>query len=145
MNLFSYCNLHLKYDNKPINTMKREIKPKYVDGFVLAVPKNKINEYLRLARMCGKIWLEHGALEYRECVGEDLKISMGIPFPKMIKIKPKETVIFSWITYKSRAHRDGVNSRVMKDSRMKNLDPKSMPFDPKRMVYGGFKIVVNAP
>ena len=125
--------------------MKRVIKPKYVDGFVLAVPKNKINEYLRLARMCGKIWLEHGALEYRECVGEDLKISMGVPFPKMIKIKPKETVIFSWITYKSRAHRDVVNSRVMKDSRMKNMDPKYMPFDPKRMVYGGFKIVVNAP
>ena len=75
--------------------MRSDIKPKYEDGFVLAVPKNKINEYLRLARMCGKIWLEHGALEYRECVGDDLKISIGIPFPKMIKIKPKETVIFS--------------------------------------------------
>jgi uncharacterized protein YbaA (DUF1428 family) len=92
--------------------------------------------------MCGKIWLENGALEYRECVGDDLKISMGIPFPKMIKIKPKETVIFSRITYKSRSHRNGVNSRVMKDLRMKNMDTKSMPFDPKRVVYGGFKIVV---
>ena len=75
-----------------MNIMKREIKPKYVDGFVLAVPKNRINEYLRLARMCGKIWLEHGALEYRECVGEDLKISMGVSISEMIKIKPKETV-----------------------------------------------------
>lgn len=124
--------------------MKRDITPKYVDGFVLAVPKNKINEYLRLERMCGKIWLEHGALEYRECVGDDLKISMGVPFPKMIKIKLKETVIFSWIAYKSRDNRDRVNSKVMKDSRMKNISTKSMPFDPKRMVYGGFKIAVNA-
>ena len=88
--------------------------------------------------------VEHEALEYRECVGDDLKISMGIPFPKMIKIKPKETVIFSWIAYKSRRHRDGVNSMVIKDSRMKNMNTQSMPFDPKRMVYGGFKIVVDA-
>lgn len=124
--------------------MKRDVTPRYVDGFVLAVPKSKINAYLRLARMCGKIWLEHGALEYRECVGDDLEINMGVPFPKMIKIKPKETIVFSWITYKSRAHRDSVNSKVMKDSRMENMDPKSMPFDPKRMVYGGFKILVNA-
>ena len=93
--------------------------------------------------MCGKIWLEHGALEFSECVGVDLKVTMGIPFPKMIKIKPRETVVFSWITYKSRAHRNSVNSKVMKDSRMKNMEPKSMPFDPNRMVYGGFKILVN--
>jgi uncharacterized protein YbaA (DUF1428 family) len=124
--------------------MKRDVTAKYVDGFVLAVPKSKINAYLLLARMCSKIWLEHGALEFLECVGDDLKIKMGVPFPKMIKTKPKETVVFSWITYKSRAHRDSVNSKVMKDSRMKNMDPKSMPFDSKRMVYGGFKILVNA-
>ncbi|MGI0031166.1 MAG: DUF1428 domain-containing protein [Nitrososphaeraceae archaeon] len=124
--------------------MKRDVRAKYVDGFVLAVPKSKINAYLRLARMCSKIWLEHGALEFRECVGDDLQIKMGVPFPKMIKTKPKETVVFSWITYKSRAHRDSVNSKVMKDSRMENMDPKSMPFDSKRMVYGGFKILVNA-
>ena len=123
--------------------MKKNVRPKYVDGFVLAVPKNKINAYLRLARMCGKIWLEHGALEISECVGDDLKVTMGIPFPKMIKIKSRETVVFSWITYKSRAHRNSVNSKVMKDSRMKNMDPKSMPFDPNRMVYGGFKILVS--
>lgn len=123
--------------------MKKNVKPKYVDGFVLAVPKNKINAYLRLARMSGKIWLEHGALEYSECVGDDLKVTMGIPFPKMIKIKSRETVVFSWITYKSRAHRNSVNSKVMKDSRMKNMDPKSMPFDPNRLVYGGFKILVS--
>jgi len=124
--------------------MKRDVTARYVDGFVLAVPKSKINAYLRLARMCSKIWLEHGALEFRECVGDDLKINMGMPFPKMIKTKARETVVFSWITYKSRAHRDSVNSKVMKDSRMKNMDPKSMPFDSKRMVYGGFKILVNA-
>ena len=124
--------------------MKRDVTARYVDGFVLAVPKSKINAYLRLARMCSKIWLEHGALEFRECVGDDLKINMGMPFPKMIKTKARETVVFSWITYKSRAHRDSVNSKVMKDSRMENMDPKSMPFDSKRMVYGGFKILVNA-
>ena len=123
--------------------MKKNVKPKYVDGFVLAVPKNKINAYLLLARMCGKILLEHGALEYSECVGDDLKVTMGIPFPKMIKIKSRETVVFSWITYKSRAHRNSVNSKVMKDSRMKNMEPKSMPFDPDRLVYGGFKILVS--
>ena len=123
--------------------MKKNVKPKYVDGFVLAVPKNKINAYLRLARTCGKIWLEHGALEYSEWVGDDLKVTMEIPFPKMIKIKSRETVVFSWITYKSRAHRNSVNSKVMKDNRMKNMDPKSMPFDPNRMVYGGFKILVS--
>jgi uncharacterized protein YbaA (DUF1428 family) len=124
--------------------MKRDVSARYVDGFVLAVPKSKINAYLRLARMCSKIWLEHGALEFRECVGDDLQIKMGVPFPKMVKTKPKETVVFSWITYKSRAHRDSVNSKVMKDSRMEKMDPKSMPFDSKRMVYGGFKILVNA-
>ena len=123
--------------------MKKIVKPKYADGFVLVVPKNKINPYLRLARMCSKIWLEHGALEFSECIGDDLKVMMGIPFPKMIKINPRETVVFSWITYKSRAHRNSVNSKVMKDSRMKNIEPKSMPFDPNRMVYGGFKILVN--
>jgi uncharacterized protein YbaA (DUF1428 family) len=128
----------------PTILMKRDVRAKYVDGFVLAVPKSKINAYLRLARMCSKIWLEHGALEFRECVGDDLQIKMGVPFPKIIKTKPKETVVFSWITYKSRAHRDSVNSKVMKDSRMENMDPKSMPFDSKRMVYGGFKIQVNA-
>jgi uncharacterized protein YbaA (DUF1428 family) len=94
--------------------------------------------------MCSKIWLEHGALEFRECVDDDLQVKMGVPFPKMIKTTPKETVVFSWITYKSRAHRDSVNSKVKKDSRMKNMDPKSMPFDAKRMVYGSFKILVNA-
>ena len=128
----------------PTILMKRDVRAKYVDGFVLAVPKSKINAYLRLARMCSNIWLEHGALEFRECVGDDLQINVGVPFPKMIKTKPKETVVFSWITYKSRAHRDSVNSKVMKDSRMENMDPKSMPFDSKRMVYGGFKILVNA-
>ena len=93
----------------------------------------------------GKIWREHGALEYRECVGDDLSVKFGVPFPRMIKLKPGETVIFAWVVFKSRAHRDRVNAKVMKDPRITNsCDPKSMPFDVKRMVYGGFKILVDA-
>lgn len=97
-----------------------------------------------MAQKAGKIWMEHGALEYRECVGEDLKIKMGMPFPKLVKLKPGETVVFSWIVYKSRAHRDKVNTKVMKDPRivedMKNME---MPFDMKRMAYGGFEMLVD--
>ncbi len=116
----------------------------YVDGFVLPVPKKNIDAYRRLAQKAGKIWREHGALEYRECVGDDLKVKMGVPFPRAAKCKPSETVVFSWIVYKSRAHRDRVNAKVMKDPRLlPMMDPKAMPFDWKRMVYGGFKILVE--
>jgi uncharacterized protein YbaA (DUF1428 family) len=118
---------------------------KYVDGFVLPVPKKNLQAYRRLAQKAGKIWREHGALEFRECVGEDLDVKMGAPFPRRIKLKPGETVMFSWIGFKSRAHRDRVNAKVMKDPRLaKMCDPKNMPFDVKRMTYGGFKILVDA-
>lgn len=117
----------------------------YVDGFVLPVPKKNIQAYFRMAKKAGKIWREHGALEYRECVGDDLSVKMGLPFPRLANLKAGETVVFSWIVYKSRAHRDRVNAKVMKDPRLNGLcDEKSMPFDVKRMTYGGFKVVVTA-
>lgn len=116
----------------------------YVDGFLLAVPKKKVDVYLDIARKAGKVWKEYGALEYRESVGDDLKIKMGMPFPKAARAKAGETVVFSWIVYKSRAHRDRVNKKVMKDKRIAAMmDPKSMPFDLKRMAYGGFEIRVD--
>jgi uncharacterized protein YbaA (DUF1428 family) len=124
--------------------MKKGSRARYVDGFVLAVPKRNIDAYRRMARMGGKIWREHGALEFRECVGDDMAVKMGMPFPRMMKIKPNETVVFSWITFKSRAHRNSVNAKVMKDPRLGDMNPKSMPFDMKRMAYGGFKILVDA-
>jgi uncharacterized protein YbaA (DUF1428 family) len=111
---------------------------------VLPVPKKNLQAYRRLARKAGKIWREHGALEFRECVGDDLNVKMGVPFPNRIKLKPGETVLFSWIMFTSRAHRDRVNAKVMKDERLANMDPKEMPFDGKRMVYGGFKVLVDA-
>ncbi len=115
----------------------------YVDGFVLPVPKKNLDAYARIARQAGKVWREYGALEYRECVGDDLDVKMGMPFTRAVKVKPGETVVFSWIVYKSRAHRDRVNAKVMKDPRMTNMDPKTMPFDIKRMVYGGFTTLVD--
>ena len=116
----------------------------YVDGFVLVVPKKKIAIYKKMATRAGKVWRDHGALDYRECVGDDLKVKMGLPFPKLAKTKPGETVVFSYIVYKSRAHRDAVNKKVMADPRLKDMmDPKGMPFDAKRMIYGGFKVLVQ--
>jgi len=97
-----------------------------------------------MAKKAAKIWREHEALEYKECAGEDLRPKFGNPFPRMIKVKPGETVVFSYIVFQSRAHRDRVNARVMKDPRIAGMcDEKSMPFDPKRMVYGGFRILVD--
>jgi uncharacterized protein YbaA (DUF1428 family) len=115
----------------------------YVDGYVLPVPKNKLQAYRKIAQKAGKIWREHGALEYRECAGDDLNIKFGIPFPKLMKTKPGETVVFSWVVFKSKAHRDKVNAKVMKDPRIANMGPETMPFDCKRMVYGGFKVLVE--
>jgi uncharacterized protein YbaA (DUF1428 family) len=115
----------------------------YVDGFVIPISKKNVAAYKRMAQLGSKIWRDHGALEYRECIGDDLEIKMGLPFPRAIKLKRGETVIFSWIVYKSRAHRDRVNAKVMKDPRLANMDPKSMPFDMKRMTYGGFKVLVE--
>ena len=115
----------------------------YVDGYLLPVPKTKVAQYRAIARKAGKIWREYGALEYRECVGDDLDTQHGTPFSKQLKLKPNETVIFAWIIFKSRAHRDRVNAAVMKDPRLGDMDPKSMPFDVKRMSWGGFKILVD--
>lgn len=117
--------------------------PRYVDGFVLPVPKKNLPAYRRLSMKAGKVWRDHGALEYRECVGDDFKVKMGVPFPRSARVKNGETVVFSWIVYKSRAHRDRVNAKVMKDPRLATMmDPKAMPFDVKRMTYGGFKELV---
>lgn len=119
---------------------------RYVDGFVIAVPKRKIDAYRRISRAAGKIWKEYGAIEYIESVGDDLKIKMGMgtAFPKLAKAKPGETVVFSWILYKSRADRNRINARVMKDPRLaKMMDPKEMPFAMNRMAYGGFSVIVD--
>lgn len=118
----------------------------YVDGFVLAVPKKNLKAYARMAEAAGKIWIEHGALQFRECVGDDLdvKAGCGVSFKKLVKPKPGETVLFSFIVFKSRAHRDRVNAKVMKDPRLgQMMEGKDMPFDVKRMAYGGFKVLVE--
>ena len=117
----------------------------YVDGFVIPMSKKHMDAYVKIARKAGKVWMDHGALEYRECVGDDLNIGkMGRPFTKLARTKPGETVLFSWIVYKSRAHRDRVNAKVMKDPRLAEMmDPKKMPFDMKRMSYGGFRTLVD--
>ena len=118
---------------------------RYVDGYVLPVPKKHLEAYRRIAQKAGKSWREHGALEFRECVGDDLNVKWGVPFPRRIKLKRGETVMFSWIVFKSREQRNRVNAKVMKDPRLANMmDPKAMPFDVKRMVYGGFKVLVDA-
>lgn len=118
---------------------------KYVDGFVLPVPKKNLPAYRRMAQKASKVWRDHGALEYRECVGDDLNVKMGVPFPRQAKAKPGETVVFAYIVYKSRAHRDQVNAKVMKDPRIANMcDWNDAPFDVKRMLYGGFTTIVEA-
>lgn len=117
----------------------------YVDGFVLPVPKKKLAAYRTMARKAGKVWREHGALEFRECVADDVKPGKRTSFPQSVKLKRGETVFFSFIVYKSRAHRDRVNAKVMKDPRLSSMgDIKNMPFDAGRMIYGGFKVMVDA-
>ncbi len=115
---------------------------RYVDGFVLPVPKKSLKAYAAISKKAGKVWREHGALEYFECAGDDMNIKGMRSFPSMVKPKPGEVVVFSFILYKSRAHRDRVNAKVMKDPRM-DMDPKAMPFDVKRMAYGGFAAIVD--
>jgi len=117
---------------------------KYVDGFVTPVPKKKLADYRRLARLAGKVWKEHGALDYVECVAEDVKPGKLTSFPQSVMLKRGETVVFSWITYRSRAHRDRILAKVMADPRLaKMMDPKKMPFDGKRMFWGGFTTIVE--
>ena len=116
----------------------------YVDGFIVAVPKKNVDAYRRMARKAGKIWREHGALSFHECIADDVKKGKLTSFPRSVKLKPSETVMFSWITYKSRKDRDRINAKVMNDKRLaKMMDIKSMPFDAKRMIYGGFKSIVD--
>ena len=115
----------------------------YVDGFVVPVPRSKLAAYRRMARKGGKIWLEHGALEYHECVADDVKHGKSTSFPQAVKLKPDEVVVFSWIVYKSKADRNRANKKVMSDPRLAEfMDPKNMPFDGKRMFWGGFKTLV---
>ena len=117
----------------------------YVDGFIVAVPKKNLDAYRRMAKKAGKVWREYGALEYREWVAEDVKVGKLTSFPRSVKLKPTETVVFSYIVYKSRADRDKCLAKVMKDPRLAAMmNPKAMPFDGKRMIYGGFKVMVEA-
>lgn len=116
----------------------------YVDGFLLPLPKKNLQAYRRMARKAGRIWREHGALEYRECVGDDLQAKGMTPFPRAAKLKRGETVVFAWIVYKSRADRDRVNRKVMSDERLrKMMRAEDMPFDVRRMAYGGFRMLVD--
>ena len=116
----------------------------YVDGYVLPVPTKNLAAYRKMAAVGAKVWREHGALEYRECAGDDLNVKFGMPFPKLMKLKRGETAVFAWIVFKSKADRDRINARVMKDPRIQSPDPKKMPFDVKRMAYGGFTVLVEA-
>jgi uncharacterized protein YbaA (DUF1428 family) len=117
--------------------------PKYIDGFALPVPKKNLKAYKKLAALGSKVWIEHGALQYFECMAEDPTPGFGMPFPKQLKCKKGEMVMFSWIMYKSRAHRDAVNKKVMKDPRLADCMGKKMPFDLKRMCCGGFEVLVE--
>ena len=115
----------------------------YVDGFVLPIPKKNVKAYLSMARLGCKVWREHGALDYHECVGDDLDIGMGTTFPRGIRCKRGETIVFAWIVYRSRAHRDRVTAKVMRDPRIAEMSGKRMPFDMKRMMMGGFRTLVE--
>ncbi len=115
----------------------------YVDGFVVPVPKRKLAAYRAMARKAGKMWMKYGALAYVESAADDVKKGKTTSFPQSVKAKPGEVVVFSWILYKSRTHRDQVNKKVMSDPWMKNFDPKTLPFDGKRMFMGGFKTIVD--
>jgi uncharacterized protein YbaA (DUF1428 family) len=118
--------------------------PQYVDGFVLPVPKDNVDAYRRMARKAGKIWREHGALAYHECVADDVDPGKVTSFPRSVKAKPDETVVFAWIVYKSRAHRDRVNAKVLSDPRLTSeMSAAEMPFDSKRMFWGGFRVIVD--
>lgn len=119
---------------------------KYVDGFVIPIKKKDITAYRKMAEWGAKTWMKYGALEYFECIGDDLKVQMGTGqgFGKLAKLKPDETVVFSWIVYKSKAHRNQVNKKVMSDPSMNSFDPAKMPFDMRRFATGGFKVIVEA-
>ncbi len=116
----------------------------YVDGFVIPIPKKKVDDYRRIARKAGKVWKEHGAVAYMECMADDVKPGKWTSFPQAVKLKAGEVVFFSWIVYKSRKHRDSVNAKVMRDPRLACIiNPHAMPFDGNRLIFGGFKSVVE--
>ena len=115
----------------------------YVDGYLIPIPKRSVRAYRRMAEIGRKMWTKHGALDYKECVGDDLASKWGMPFTRLLKLKPNETAVFAYIVYKSRAHRDRVNAKVMKEMNEKGGPPKDMPFDMKRMAMGGFKTIVE--
>ncbi len=116
----------------------------YVDGFIVPVPRKKLAAYRKIAKLAGEVWMDHGALSYVECVADDVKVGKRTSFPRSVKLKRGETVVFSWITYKSRASRDRIMAKVMKDERLANfMGPKAMPFDTKRMIFGGFKSILS--
>ena len=115
----------------------------YVDGFVLPVPSKNLAAYRSMARLASKVWRDHGALDYHECVADDVKPGKLTSFPQSVKLKPDETVVFAWIVYKSRKDRDRINAKVMADPRLGTMSPKDMPFDVKRMFFGGFKAIVE--
>jgi uncharacterized protein YbaA (DUF1428 family) len=118
--------------------------PRYVDGFLLPVPKRNRAKYLAMARRAGKVWLDHGALDYVEAIADDVKPGKLTSFPQSVKLKKGEMVVFSYVVYKSRKHRDAVIKKVLKDPRLADMmDPKKMPFDARRMIYGGFKTLVD--
>jgi uncharacterized protein YbaA (DUF1428 family) len=115
----------------------------YVDGYILPIPKKSVSVYRRMANIGRKAWMKHGALDYKECIGDDLASKWGMPFTRLLKLKPNETAVFAYIVFKSRAHRDRVNAKVMKEMNEMSGAPKDMPFDMKRMVVGGFKTIVE--
>ena len=116
---------------------------RYVDGFIVPIPAKNVEAYRKVAHKAGKVWMEYGALEYVECVADDVKPGKLTSFPQSVKLKADEVVAFSWIVYKSRKHRDTVNAKVMADPRIAAMDPKTMPFDARRMIFGGFKSIVE--
>ena len=116
---------------------------RYVDGFVVPVPEDKVDDYRRISRKAGKLWREHGALECRECVADDVKPGKLTSFPQNVQVKRGETVVFAWIVYRSKRDRDRINAKVMADPRMSGMDEKEMPFDMKRMIFGGFEVIVD--
>ena len=120
-----------------------QIPQRYVDGFVIPIPADKVKDYQKIARKASRIWREYGALDYFEAIGDDMQIKGVVPFTKLSKAKQGETVVFAWITYASRKHRDEVNAKVMADPRIQSMGPENMPFDCKRMAYGGFKVIVQ--
>ena len=122
---------------------RSSLRARYVDGFIVAIPTANVEAYRKLARKAGKVWMEYGALEYVECIADDVKPGKLTTFPQSVKLKADETVAFSWIVYKSRKHRDTINAKVMADPRIAGMDPKTLPFDGKRMIFGGFKSIVE--